>query len=327
MISHDLTPPGVATACPAATTPTSAAASPIRSSPRPAPATLAVGVGLAPGPATAAELDRFTSAVGSAPAVVVGYQGWAYGGFDRAWAELVRGVGAVPLITWEPWDYRRGLAQDEFSLADIAAGRHDRYARRFAAAAKRFGTPVLIRFAHEMNGSWYPWAVGVGATTAQDHIAAWRHLVTLFRTLGADNVGWVWSPNAGRGTASPLTATWPGREWVDWIGIDGYNGGDELAWGGWADPAEIFDESLRQIRAVAPDLPVMIAETGCAESGGDKAAWIGELFDWIRRRGDIDALVWFDELAQTDWRITSSERSRVAFAAAVAALVPRSRCY
>jgi beta-mannanase len=273
-----------------------------------------VGTSLPTNESLGRHLRRFEHEVRHGIQIGSFYSGWAYGGFDTRLAKQVRSAGAVPMVTWEPWDYRKGVHQTRFSMASIAAGDHDRYIRQFATAVKRFRSPVLIRFAHEMNGDWYPWAVGVNGTTARQYVTAWRHVVNLFRAVGAGNARWVWSPNVVRRTQSPLAATWPGAGYVDWVGLDGYNGGSALNWGGWLTPEEIFTKTLTDVRAIAPNTPVMITETGCVEAGGDKADWIRALFGWIERHPDVRALVWFNKDAQADWRITTSDAARAAFA-------------
>ena len=52
----------------------------------------------------------------------------------------------------------------------------------------------MIRFAHEMNGTWYPWAEGVNGNGPGDYVAAWRHVVGVFRRAKVSNVTWTWAP-------------------------------------------------------------------------------------------------------------------------------------
>ena len=63
----------------------------------------------------------------------------------------------------------------------------------------------------------------------------------------------------------------------------------------------------------------MIAETASAEAGGSKAAWIEELFTWLRTQPEVRTVVWFDNQKETDWRIDSSPGSAAALAAGLAA--------
>ena len=73
-----------------------------------------------------------------------------------------------------------------------------------------------------MNGHWYPW--GYTHTSPVVFVAAWRHIVTLFRAQGARNVTWLWTVNiidTPGGIPSP-GPWWPGSSYVTWVGIDGY---------------------------------------------------------------------------------------------------------
>ena len=56
---------------------------------------------------------------------------------------------------------------------------------------------------------------------------------------------------------------------------------------------------------------MIIAETGCAEQGGDKAAWIqnGLSHDLPHKFPAVEAVVWFNEAVEVDWRLQSSERT------------------
>ena len=74
---------------------------------------------------------------------------------------------------------------------DIARGAQDRYIMRFARSLARYPGTVWLRYAHEMNGYWYPWSRG-----ARAYRWAWRRIVRLFGVAGADNVRFVWSVNA-----------------------------------------------------------------------------------------------------------------------------------
>jgi beta-mannanase len=246
------------------------------------------------------------------------YEGWTGGGFDGHRVAAVAAQGAVPMITWEPWDWQRGIDQPAFSLARISAGDHDDYVGRWARSARDFGDQILVRFAHEMNARYYPWSAGANGNRSEDYVTAWRHVVQIFRDAGADNVRWVWSPNVSYDGTTPLHQLYPGDDWVDWVAVDGYNGGAALPWGGWLDFDAVFGPTLDEIERLTTAKPVMIGETASAEAGGDKAAWIHGLFDAMERRPAIRAFVWFNHDKETDWRIQSSARAQEAFAQRVA---------
>jgi len=147
----------------------------------------------------------------------------------------------------------------------------------------------------------------------------WQHVVTIFRQQGATNVRWVWSPNAISefSTFSPFDQNYPGDEYVDWVGIDGYNFG--TAYGsGWRTITEIFGTSYDALTAMTTK-PIMIAEVGASEQGGNKAAWIqqGLLTEIPQRLPRVRALVWFDVKRDIDYRVNSSLASLAAFQAVV----------
>ncbi|MDD2236198.1 MAG: glycosyl hydrolase [Kiritimatiellae bacterium] len=106
------------------------------------------------------------------------------------------------------------------------------YARMysFATNCALFGGPVFLRFAHEANGTWYPWAPGYSdsdCVTTQTYIEGWRNVADLFHS-NAPNVAMVWAATQGTsGPDSPMrdyAAVYPGDDWVDWVGISVYNG-------------------------------------------------------------------------------------------------------
>src|SRR5205807_106268 len=92
--------------------------------------------------------------------------------------------GSVPEITWEPWDSWAGVRQPRYTLASIIAGRHDAYIRRSARALRAYGKPVLLRFAQEMNGTWYPWAERANGNRPGQFATAWRHVWRIFARQG-----------------------------------------------------------------------------------------------------------------------------------------------
>ena len=195
--------------------------------------------------------------------------------FPTRTADAINRRGAVPLISWEPWDSSRGGAeQPEYALRRIAAGDHDALIDRWAAEAARYRRPVMLRFAPEMNGDWLPWSEGVNGNPRGDYVAAWRHVRARFRRAGADNAIWVWNPIAPYEGSAPLRGLFPGARDVDWVAVDGYNWGDSRPWG-WQSYDDVLAPAVRAVRELAPGRPVMIAETGCAP-GARKPSWITE---------------------------------------------------
>jgi beta-mannanase len=274
-------------------------------------------------PWSAAALARLEDALGRNPEIVMWFQGWGAGGggadFQLELLKRVTDRGAIPLVTWEPWTPGAGRDQPAYRLAQIPLGTYDTYIQRWATEFKKWGKPALVRFAHEMNGRWYPWAAGVNGNSSDDYRNAWRHVRNVFIAEGATNVGWVWCPNVGFDGSTPLDSLYPGDAHVDWVGVDGYNWGTRAAQGqGWQTFLEVFDDTLATLRTLAPGKPLMIAETGCSPDGGNKAAWLRRaLYSELPLQfPEVRALVWFNANKEEQWRFDTDPSSLRAFRAA-----------
>jgi Glycosyl hydrolase family 26 len=276
-------------------------------------AEIATGVYLPGSSAKPALLDRYAREVGRRPVVVSSYKDWSSLPFSSEELDGIWSRGGIAMITWEPWT----AAEKGFSLRGIAEGRYDRYLRRAAGSAAKYGKPIMVRFAQEMNGDWFPWGRGVGGNTPREFRKAWKHVVDLFRFHGATNVIWVWSPNEDSGGTFQFAPLYPGDEWVDWVALDGFNfGADE----GWPSFTTVFGGTYDRLVKLTRR-PLMIAETGSDEDGGDKAAWItSALGREAPRFPHLRAVVWFDsEASGADFRVASSPGSLRAFRTALAA--------
>jgi len=272
-----------------------------------------------PGGASAnAELDAVAVLAGESPSIVVSYQDF---GQPAPLADLrsVAARGATSLITWEPWRWGGGVDQPAYSSARILAGDHDAYLTSWAQDLAAWGSPVLLRYAHEMNGDWYPWSDGVNGNAPGSYAAAWNHVHAIFQAQGATNVQWVWSPNVPYTGSVPLDTLYPGSASVDVLALDGYNWGTATTWSSWTSAGALFAAGLDQVRSLAPGHPILIGETASAEAGGSKAAWISDLVGYLNVQPDVVGLVWFHHDKEVDWRIDSSPSSAAAFAGALAA--------
>ncbi|MGI8857439.1 MAG: glycoside hydrolase family 26 protein [Thermomicrobiales bacterium] len=281
--------------------------------------TITLGAWIPGAPGDPTQIDQFAALVGASPAVVTWYQDWAHPGgrdFDPVAMNAVVARKAMPLVTWEPWDYTAAVAQPAYSLQQIIAGTYDAYIHQWACGAAAWGKPIYLRFAHEMNGNWYPWSVGVNGNTAVQFITAWRHVWAIFRQEGATDVRWVWSPNVGDQTTDQFRTFYPGDGYVDWVGMEGYNWGTTQPWSAWADLATVFGATYSNLTRLT-NKPFMIAETASTEVGGNKAAWItqGLLTDLPSRFPRVRAVVWFNENKETDWRVNSSAAALAAYTA------------
>jgi hypothetical protein len=246
----------------------------------------------------------FTKAVGRQPNLVGYYSGWGEP-FETSFAETARRHGAATIMQWDP---------TFASVSKLADGGYDSYLLSFAHSVRHFGYPVVIGFGHEMNAAWYSW--GYGHLPASTFVAAWRHIVTLFRAQHADNVTWLWTLQADEPGTGPIAAWWPGAKYVTWVGIDGY----------YYRPFEtffsIFGKTIAQVR-VFTGLPVLISEVAVGPQA-DQARKIPDLFAEMRRYGTL-GLVWFD-IAQRqgiyhqDWHIEDNPAAETVFRRAASTL-------
>jgi hypothetical protein len=243
---------------------------------------------------------------------------------DLGGIQGVLNSGFIPLITWEPWRLPHGGPEDtrpedqpDFSLSEILKGKYDDYILNWAIDLKRISGPLFFRPMHEMNGNWYPWCGKVNRNRPEEYIEAWSYIRSIFTEAGNDHLIWVWSPYAHSVPDESGNEIWryyPGPKEVDWVALDGYNWGNMQAWSKWQEFKEIFGEAYEELASLAPEKPMIIAEVGCSEEGGDKGKWIGEAFQILSDKfPKIKALIWFNIKKECDWRIESSLQSLKAF--------------
>src|SRR3954468_832131 len=172
-------------------------------------------------PGNPARLDSFTRATGVSPSVAMYFHDFG-GRVDSAALKRLSDSGRLPMMTWEPWNHTTPSV-NPFSLQSIAAGQFDAYLSAQGKALAAVGAPVAVRFAHEMNGSWYQWGQGVNGNTPADYVAAYRHVHDVITSAGATNVIWVWSPITVISRPNvPLAPLYPGDGYVDWLGLSVY---------------------------------------------------------------------------------------------------------
>ena len=168
--------------------------------------------------------------------------------------------GVIPFVQIDPTDA---------SVAAIAAGAYDDYLRTYADSVRDFGHAVVIGFGHEMNAPWYSW--GYGHVPPSTFVAAWRHIVTLFRERGrrqrhlavdapgGSSLAPGRSPPGGRarstspGSASTATTTSPSDTF-----------------------ASVFGQTIDQVRAFTGK-PILLSETAVGPDAGQFAK-IQDLF-------------------------------------------------
>jgi hypothetical protein len=246
----------------------------------------------------------FAKAAGRNPNLVGYYSGWAQP-FATSFAEMVHSHGVIPFVQIDP---------TYASVSAIAAGDYDVYLREYADAVADFGHSVVIGFGHEMNAPWYSW--GYTRVSASTFVAAWRHIVTVFRNEGASNVTWLWTIQADQSGTGPIASWWPGSRYVTWVGIDGYYTRPSDTF------ASVFGQTIAQVRRFTGK-PVLLSETAVTPRA-DQYADIVNLFEGMTKYKTL-GLVWFDKDQRgrpngQDWRIEGNKAAEAGFRAGVSGL-------
>jgi hypothetical protein len=192
-------------------------------------------------------LAEYADVMGSAPAVAVSFSDFPFSDTDRAnvaaAAGQVAAIGGILLLTLEPHDGLPAVTDD--ALADLT---------EVLTAANTAGTPVVVRFAHEMNGSWYAWGQQPAAyIDAFGRVAEAVHAAPAAQTMWAPNYGGGYPFSGGAyemteagadftaldtdgdgtltGADDPYAPYYPGDEAVDWVGMSLYHWGAQYPWG------------------------------------------------------------------------------------------------
>ncbi len=254
--------------------------------------------------------------------LIVGkYQPWgdANSDFDFSLMNSLSEKGYIPMINWEPWDpHFTGAPAEQpvYKLSNITEGNFDIYVHQYAIDVKAYNKPVIIRFAHEMNGNWYPWSAGVNGNSTQDYVAAWRHVHDIFEQNEVKNVTWVWSPNeVFNDDSAPYShafdALYPGDNYVDWVAFSAYNWGRVNQNQKWRSFSEIVEPTYQLLEKY--NKPMMISEINTSNRGGDKEAWMKDMNFQILQYPKIKAVVWFETPGRDLFQIDTQAASYSSF--------------
>lgn len=211
-------------------------------------------------------------------------------------------AGATPMVSW------RGTA-----YSDITSGGGDARIAQAARQLKRLGRPVLLRWGWEMNGDWYRWGAVRNGEDPGAYVECWKRIHRIFADEKAKNVSWVWSPNwnpAPVAEWNSFKALYPGDDYVDWVGVSGYNLHRET-------PDTLFDPVYREFSARKP---LMITEVSAVDRGGrTKADWITLFAQWVETHPAVGGVVWFDTDTHPGyaekWRVDTDADSLAAYVA------------
>jgi len=240
-------------------------------------------------------LTGFEQTIGIKPGIVENYQGFGQP-FPSLWVRKLLAQGILPMIQLQP---RR------IDLEAVAAGRYDKYLRRYATAVRALGAPVGLSFGHEMNGAWSSW--GYTNTPPRVFVAAWRHIHQVFTVARARKVIWVWTvvritPGDSR-VAPALRPWWPGRAYVNWVGLDIYYFSPKVTF------RREFVPTITAVRSFTDD-PVLLAETAVPNRSG-QVRQIADMFAGARA-WHLLGIIWYNQNALHNWQLNKGRRAAIA---------------
>lgn len=155
-------------------------------------------------------------------------------------ATTVRNANKIPFIRLMPrTNFNEDQPDPNYTMQNIINGNFDTQLNQWAIDAKNFGTPLLLEFGTEVNGSWFPWngkhngggdTNNYGDPTKADgperFVDAYRHIIDIFRNNNVDNVTWFFHANS---YSYPFNEAWndmanyyPGDSYIDWLGVSIY---------------------------------------------------------------------------------------------------------
>lgn len=194
--------------------------------------------------------------------------------------------------------------QSQYSLAACSRGAYDHHWRRFGTNIARSGmaSRTVVRLAWEFNGDWQQWA----ARRPADFIGCWRHIYRAAESR-APRLRWDWTVNRGssEGVMTDPRKAWPGRKYVDIVGIDSYDGWppvlDRTGWNAqyagayglkfWADFAR-----RKHKRLSVPEWGLFRGSAWAGHSGGDNPYYITKMFGFFKeQRGNLAYEAYFND--------------------------------
>jgi beta-mannanase len=207
-------------------------------------------------------ISKFENNAGKKLALVVFSNEWYNGiSFPNSMANIVKQNNAVPIIRMAPWQNNGQSLSDAgpYTVSNIAMGQQDTALKKWAKAAKTFGSPILVDFGYEPNNDEFPWSKQGPVT----YIAAYRHIVTIFRQQHANNVYFVYHPDMGS-TPDNMRQWYPGDPYVDWILASAYGEDGNIGTLG------VLNKSYHNLTAISLSKPLGIEEWGIGSSTDTK---------------------------------------------------------
>ncbi|WP_163476064.1 glycosyl hydrolase [Geodermatophilus normandii] len=232
---------------------------------------------------------------------------------------------------WQgPMDIAIGAIGPGETWEEAARGAYDARWRASLSNLQEYrrGLPgtTYIRFAHEMNGDWYPWSVDVDNYRA--FIEAWRRFRAMQQEIFPSSQ-MVFSANREAvGTGMDWRQMFPGAQYVDVMGVDYYNQWPCVETQEEWNYAVVEKDEYGAPRGIEPHrqfarsvgLPLAVPEWGCNADQCDSPVYIENMYDYFRAHaGSGPGELLYESLFNVDfggdrWRLYGSDRMPLAAA-------------
>ncbi len=233
-------------------------------------------------------------------------QNW-YNGiyYPKEEIHIINDLGIIPYVRFMPRSSDEEFYDEtKFTLNNIIEGKFDNDLKNWAKDSKEDGIPIIIDFAVEMNGDWFPWSGyynGAGDKTKygdpnyydgpERYRDAYRHIIDIFRAENITHITWFFHvdiySNPNEDWNQPKYY-YPGDDYIDWIGISCYgpmNTGENY----WELFSEILEERSNSILEISNSKPFAVLEFGVTDNSrmGNKSEWLKDAFRTILNKKPI----------------------------------------
>jgi beta-mannanase len=247
---------------------------------------------------------------------------WAY--FSNNWFEgiqfpatevrIIHDLGVIPFVRMMPRsNLDRYSADPIYTMQLIINGDFDKDLRGWCQGAREYGGPLMAEFGPEVNGNWFPWSgtySGGSETKSYGNPSladgperfrdAYRHIIDICRSEGAQDITWVFHVNDGSHPQEPwntMAAYYPGDDYIDWIGVSVYGAGKPGE--EWQLFSNLMDTFYPELAAISKNRPLAVLEYGVVDDPktGDKASWIHDALQSVKsgRYPRIEAMSYWHE--------------------------------
>ncbi len=169
-----------------------------------------------------------------------------------------------PLTGGDAWDVNRNdVVRSVLSGGekhDLFLGWLDRAAAFFSSLVTADGTkvPVVFRPWHEHTGSWFWW--GKDHCSVEEYKALWALTRTHFEKAGVHQLLYAYSPDL-QGPGEIYMERYPGDDYVDVLGLDGYHRNNEEGIAAYVSSLETILSFMTEEGRVR-NKPIALTETG-----------------------------------------------------------------